>query len=199
MIILGLTGSIAMGKSTAASMLQHMGVPVHDSDAAVHQIYKSDPEFHKQMYDYFLEAYMPFKKTIDRKKLAEIIYNDPYKKYLLEKLLHPKVRQSQQKFIKKCQRLKQDIAVLDIPLLYETEANKRCDAVVVVTAPYHTQKARVLARPGMTEEKFIKILNSQMPDSEKCALADFIVQSGLGRKRMFRELERVIQSFGKTA
>lgn len=190
MIILGLTGSIAMGKSTAAAMLQHMGVHVHDSDAAVHAIYKNDKEFYKQVALNFPNAVKH--RKIDRKKLAEIIYSDAEQKRLLEGLLHPKVRDSQQRFLKKCRRLNRKIAVLDIPLLYETGAEQRCDYVLVVTAPYPLQKMRVLARPNMTEEKFIKILNSQMSDNEKRARANFVVSSGLGRKRMYQELEKVL-------
>ncbi len=196
MIILGLTGSIAMGKSTASAMLQHMGVPVHDSDAAVHDIYKYDKAFYREIAVTYPDAIKH--RTIDRKRLGEIIYADPEKRQHLEELLHPKVRESQQVFLKKCRRLHQKIAVLDIPLLFETGAEKRCDHILVITAPYHTQKTRVLARPNMTEEKFIHILNSQTNDSEKRARADFIVSSGLGRKRMYQDLEKVLTALTTT-
>ncbi len=193
MIILGLTGSIAMGKSTAAAMLQQMKIPVHDSDAAVHHAYQHDREFLKELFDHFPEAYDRKTKRADRKKLAEIIYSDPWKKQLLEDLLHPRVWQSQKNFLRKCARMRQNIAVLDIPLLYETGADLKCDAVMVVTAPAHIQKARVLARPGMTEEKFYKILNSQMSDAEKQGRADYIIHSGLGMRRMREELQDVLR------
>lgn len=193
MIVLGLTGSIAMGKSTAAAMLQQMNIPVHDSDAAVHHAYLNDQTFLRQMYDHFPETYDRKTKGIDRKKLAEIIYSDPWKKQLLENLLHPRVWKSQKDFLRKCRRLKQDIVVFDIPLLFETGADVKCDLVMVVTAPYHTQKARVLARPGMTEAKFHKILNSQMSDAAKRGRADYIIHSGLGRKRMLQDIQAVLR------
>lgn len=193
MIILGLTGSIAMGKSTAAAMLQQMRVPVHDSDAAVHHAYHQDTSFHKQVFEHFPECYERKTKSIGRKKLAEIIYSDPWKKQLLENLLHPRVWQSQKNFLRKCARLKKEIAVLDIPLLFETNADLKCNAVMVVTAPYHIQKMRVMARPGMTEEKFHRILNSQMSDTEKRGRADWIIHSGLGRKKMFQDIQSVLR------
>ena len=193
MITLGLTGSIAMGKSTAAAMLQQMRIPVHDSDAAVHYAYNHDKNFQRQIYEHFPECYDRKTKSIDRKKLAEIIYSDAWQKQLLENLLHPRVWQSQKNFLRKCARLKQDIAVLDIPLLYETNADLKCDAVMVVTATYHIQKMRVMARPGMTEEKFHKILNSQMSDAEKRGRADWVIHSGLGRKKMFQDIQSVLR------
>ncbi len=194
MIVLGLTGSIAMGKSTASAMLQHMGIPVHDSDAAVHNIYNRDQDFLKQMRDYFPDTYERKTRSINRKKLGEIVFSNPDSKAILESLLHPRVVQSQQAFLKKCRNMHQKIAVLDIPLLYETGAEARCDAVMVVTAPAQIQRARALSRPHMSIDKFHAILNAQMSDSEKRSRADYIIQSGLGRKHMLRNLQHVIRA-----
>ncbi|WP_310200738.1 dephospho-CoA kinase [Ancylobacter sp. 3268] len=171
---LGLTGSIGMGKSTTAGLFRELGVPVHDADAAVHAIYADEGVLP-------VEAAFPGVTVggrIDRAKLGARVLHDAEAMKRLEAIVHPLVRQREQRFLKKARLDHAPLAVLDIPLLYETGAEKRVQAVVVVSAPQAVQRARVLARPGMTEEKFRAILDKQMPDSEKRRRADYIIDTG---------------------
>jgi dephospho-CoA kinase len=176
MIVLGLTGSIGMGKSTTAKMFSDFGVPVHDSDEAVHRLYrgKAVP---------LVEAAFPGTTaggTVDRAKLAERVLGDPAALKRLEALVHPLVRADATAFLKRHHAAGAQLAVVDIPLLFETGGQERVDQVVVVTAGPEVQRERVLARPGMTEEKFGKILAKQVPDEEKRRLADFVIDTGRG-------------------
>lgn len=176
MIVLGLTGSIGMGKSTTARMFEDFGVPVHDSDEAVHRLYrgKAAP---------LVEAAFPgttVDGVVDRAKLADRVLGDSAALKRLEALVHPLVRADATAFLKRHHVAGAPLAVVDIPLLYETGGEERVDQVVVVTAEPRIQRARVLARPGMTEEKFEKILAKQMPDAQKRRLADFVIDTGLG-------------------
>lgn len=176
MIVLGLTGSIGMGKSTTAKMFSDFGVPVHDSDEAVHRLYrgKAVP---------LVEAAFPGTTaggTVDRAKLAERVLGDPAALKRLETLVHPLVRADATAFLKRHHAAGAPLAVVDIPLLFETGGQERVDQVVVVTAGPEVQRERVLARPGMTEEKFEKILAKQVPDEEKRRLADFVIDTGRG-------------------
>lgn len=176
MIVLGLTGSIGMGKSTTAKMFSDFGVPVHDSDEAVHRLYrgKAAP---------LVEAAFPGTTaggTVDRAKLAERVLGDPAALKRLETLVHPLVRADATAFLKRHHAAGAPLAVVDIPLLFETGGQERVDQVVVVTAGPDVQRERVLARPGMTEEKFEKILAKQVPDAEKRRLADFVIDTGRG-------------------
>ncbi len=176
MIVLGLTGSIGMGKSTTGNMFSDFGVPVHDSDEAVHRLYrgKAVP---------LVEAAFPGTTaggTVDRAKLAERVLGDPAALKRLEALVHPLVRADATAFLKRHHAAGAQLAVVDIPLLFETGGQERVDQVVVVTAGPEVQRERVLARPGMTEEKFEKILAKQVPDEEKRRLADFVIDTGRG-------------------
>jgi dephospho-CoA kinase len=176
MIVLGLTGSIGMGKTTTAKMFSDFGVPVHDSDEAVHRLYrgKAVP---------LVEAAFPGTTaggTVDRAKLAERVLGDPAALKRLETLVHPLVRADATAFLKRHHAAGAQLAVVDIPLLFETGGQERVDQVVVVTAGPEVQRERVLARPGMTEEKFEKILAKQVPDEEKRRLADFVIDTGRG-------------------
>ena len=176
MIVLGLTGSIGMGKSTTAKMFSDFGVPVHDSDEAVHRLYrgKAVP---------LVEAAFPGTTaggTVDRAKLAERVLGDPAALKRLEALVHPLVRADATAFLKRHHAAGAQLAVVDIPLLFETGGQERVDQVVVGTAGPEVQRERVLARPGMTEEKFGKILAKQVPDEEKRRLADFVIDTGRG-------------------
>lgn len=211
MIVIGLTGSIGMGKSTASAMLEYLGVPVHDADTSVHELlhpgseawfalaaafpYYSYPQIYGRRH-----RWNPFKKTVrflNRKALGQIVFEKPHEREKLEQVLHPFVRKHQQQFIRHQRALGRDIVVLDIPLLFETGADKYLDYTVNVTAPQFVQAARVLARPGMDEKRFSSILNSQMPDGEKNARADFVVHSGLGRAQTMRELKAVLAKIRK--
>ncbi|WFP79233.1 dephospho-CoA kinase [Mesorhizobium sp. WSM4906] len=176
MIVLGLTGSIGMGKSTTAKMFAEAGVPVHDSDETVHRLYagKAAP---------LVEAAFPGTTkagVVDRARLAEKVLGDPAALKKLEAIIHPLVRADADAFLARHRAAGAPLAVLDIPLLFETGGRNRVDKVVVVTAPAEVQRSRVLERPGMSEEKFASILAKQVPDAEKRRQADFIVDTGHG-------------------
>lgn len=173
MIVLGLTGSIGMGKSTVEGFFAENGVPVYDADAAVHRLYTGDAVP-------LIEAAFPGTiegGTVDRARLAERVVGDAAALKRLEGIVHPLVRRDEEQFIAAAEAAGAAVAVIDIPLLLETGGDRRCDAVVVVSAPAETQRARVMSRPGMTEEKFSAILAKQMPDAEKRRRADFVVDT----------------------
>lgn len=194
MIVLGITGSIGMGKSTASRLLERLGVPVHDSDAAAHALLRPGAPAFEEVALTFPEAWDKKKHIIRRDILREIVFNDAHKREGLERILHPHIRRGQVDFLRKCKRMGAPIAALDIPLLFETGAQDRVDYALVVSAPFHHQRRRVLSRPGMEEGQFEKILSSQMPDSEKRARADFIVQTGMGIGYTFRQLKHILQT-----
>ena len=176
MIVLGLTGSIGMGKSTTARMFAEAGVPVHDSDEAVHRLYagKAAP---------LVEAAFPGTTdagVVDRTKLGERVLGDASALGRLESIIHPLVRADADAFLARNRADGAPLAVLDIPLLFETGGRNRVDKVVVVTAAAEVQRQRVLARPGMTEEKLASILAKQVPDADKRRQADFIIDTGQG-------------------
>lgn len=173
--VLGLTGSIGMGKSATAALFRKLAVPVHDADAAVHALYRgrAAPLIEKAFPGTVVDG------IVDRARLGAAVLDDPARMEELEAIVHPLVRAEAEAFFDKISPL-MPVAVLDIPLLFETGGEARCDAVVVVTAPVAIQRERVLSRPGMTEEKFNAILAKQMPDSEKRAKAHFLVDTGRG-------------------
>jgi dephospho-CoA kinase len=176
MFILGLTGSLGMGKSTTAAMFAEAGVPVHDADAAVHRLYEGEAVAS-------IEAAFPGTTEggkVDREKLGQRVLGDAAAMKKLERIVHPLVRQAEERFLADAERSGAPVAVLDIPLLFETGAQARCDAVAVVSAPAELQHARAFERPGMTEAKFQAILAKQTPDAEKRARADFVVDTGQG-------------------
>ncbi|TRC74878.1 dephospho-CoA kinase [Mesorhizobium sp. WSM4310] len=176
MIVLGLTGSIGMGKSTTAKMFAEAGVPVHDSDEAVHRLYSGAAAP-------LIEAAFPgtaVDGVVDRVKLGARVLGDAAALKRLEAIIHPLVRADADAFLARHRNAGESIAVLDIPLLFETGGRGRVDKVVVVTAPAEIQRQRVLARPGMTEEKLAAILAKQVPDEEKRRLADFVIDTGQG-------------------
>ncbi|ANN56076.1 dephospho-CoA kinase [Mesorhizobium loti NZP2037] len=176
MIVLGLTGSIGMGKSTTAKMFAEAGVPVHDSDEAVHRLYSGAAAP-------LVEAAFPgtaVDGVVDRAKLGARVLGDAAALKRLEAIIHPLVRADADAFLAMHRNADESIAVLDIPLLFETGGRGRVDKVVVVTAPAEIQRQRVLARPGMTEEKLAAILAKQVPDAEKRRLADFVIDTGQG-------------------
>jgi dephospho-CoA kinase len=173
MIILGLTGSIGMGKSTAAQMFADLGVPVNDADAVVHALYQGEAVAQ-------IEAVFPgatVAGVVDRKELSRQLSEDPALFKTLEAIVHPLVRKSERAFLARHRAEKSPLVLLDIPLLFETKAENRVDAVVVVTCDAATQRDRVMKRPGMTEEKFALILSRQVPDAEKRARADYIIDT----------------------
>jgi dephospho-CoA kinase len=176
MFILGLTGSIGMGKSTTAGLFAEAGVPVHDADAAVHRLYQGEAVAP-------IEAAFPGATAggkVDRDKLAARVLDDPAAIKRLEEIVHPLVRESERRFLAAAAAQSARVVVLDIPLLFETGGEARVDAVVVVSAPPAVQRARVLERPGMTPAKLAAILQKQMADSDKRARAHFVVDSSRG-------------------
>jgi len=193
MFILGLTGSLGMGKSTTARFFAEEGVPVHDADAVVHRLYEGEAVAP-------IEAAFPGTTAngkVDRVKLANRVLGDPAALLKLEAIVHPLVRREEERFLAQAERSGAKIAVLDIPLLFETGAEKRCDAVVVVSAPAEVQRERVMARTGMTAEKFASILAKQMPDAEKRARAEFIVDSGQGFDAARAQVREILAQVAK--
>lgn len=176
MIIIGLTGSIGMGKTTTADLFRQAGLPVFDADATVHALYQGPlvPD---------IEAAFPGTTTegrVDRARLAERLSGDGDAFRRLEAIVHPAVRRAEADFLARSRAAGAPAVVLDIPLLFETGRQGDVDKTVVVSAPAEVQRARVLSRPGMTEEKFEALLARQMPDAEKRARADFVIPSGDG-------------------
>jgi dephospho-CoA kinase len=188
MFILGLTGSLGMGKSTTATMFAEEGVPVHDADAVVHRLYEGEAMP-------LIEAAFPGTTAggkVDRDKLGQCVLGDEAAISKLEQIVHPLVRQAEERFLAEAERGGAKVAVLDIPLLFETGAEIRCDAVAVVSAPAEVQRARAFERPGMTEAKFQAILANQMPDADKRARADFVVDSGQGYERARAQVRDIL-------
>jgi dephospho-CoA kinase len=188
MFVLGLTGSIGMGKSTTARLFAEEGVPVHDADAAVHRLYEGEAAA-------LIEAAFPGTTqagVVDREKLGRHVVGDVVALRRLEAIVHPLVREAETAFLAQAQSRCADVAVLDIPLLFETGGDRRVDAVVVVSADHEVQRQRVLERPGMTLEKLEALLNKQMPDAEKRARADFVVDSGQGIEHARAQVRRIL-------
>jgi dephospho-CoA kinase len=175
-VVIGLTGSIGMGKSTTARFFAEAGVPVYDADLAVHRLYagKAAP---------MIEAEFPGvtnAEGVDRNALAKRVLDDAEALRRLEGIIHPLIRCDELKFLGEAEKAGAPVAVLDIPLLFETGADRRVDAVVVATAPAEIQRARAFERVGMTEEKFQALLAKQMPDADKRRRADFVVDTSQG-------------------
>ena len=176
MIIIGLTGSIGMGKTTTSGMFEALGIPVNSADDVVHQLYRGEAAP-------LIEAAFPGTApdgVVDRARLAEHLVAAPGDFARLEEIIHPLVRAREQEFLAEARSRGEAVVVLDIPLLFETGAVDRVDVVVVVSCAPEIQRERVMARPGMTEEKFAAILARQTPDSEKRARADYVIDTGNG-------------------
>lgn len=189
--IIGLTGSIAMGKSTTAKMLCSLGVPVFDADAAVHDLMKPGTVVSAQIQERFPEVVGS--KGIDRQKLGNIVFADPKSLSDLEHIIHPRTRAVRERFLHHMARQKKSVVALDIPLLFESKSEYLCDLSMVVSAPAFLQKQRVFARPGMTKAKFKGILARQMPDIQKRQRADIVVPSGLGKREALRVLVKFLR------
>ena len=190
MFVLGLTGSIGMGKSTAAALLRRLGLPVHDADAAVHRLLAAGGAAVSPVLAAFPDV-AASDGGIDRRALGRQVFRDGTALKRLEAILHPLVRAEALRFLARQQRLGAAVVILDIPLLYETGGEALCDAVIVVTAPAWLQAQRVLRRPGMTPETFAAIKAKQLPDAEKRRRADVLVQTGLGKGDTLRRLRRI--------
>ncbi|MGE3624318.1 MAG: dephospho-CoA kinase [Bdellovibrionales bacterium] len=195
MKIVGLTGGIGMGKSTAAAMLRRMGFPVHEADSVVHALLRKGGAGVKPVAKLFPGALR--KQAIDRKRLGLEVFAKPARLKRLEKILHPLVQAAEAEFLAGARRGGARAAILDIPLLFETGAEKRCDAVICVTAPKALQRARVMARPGMTAAKFRAIVKRQMPDTEKRRRADYRADTGSGLAATRRQLRHIMDAIVK--
>jgi dephospho-CoA kinase len=191
MIVLGLTGSIGMGKSTAAALLRRLGVPVHDADAAVHRLLGPGGRAVPRVAAAFPGVAGPAGN--DRRALGARVFGDAAALRRREAILHPMVHAAERRFLHAMERRRSPLVVLDIPLLFETGGERRCDAVIVVSAPPALQRARVMARPGMTAARYAAILDKQMPDREKRRRADFVVPTGQGRALTLRRLARIVR------
>ncbi len=193
MIKVGLTGSIGMGKSTVASMFKKLGYPVQNADDIVHMLYSD-------------QAVQPIQKLfpsaivnhqVDRKKLAQLVANDPVKFRQLEAIVHPLVRKEEQKFFIDAERSGANLAVIDIPLLFETNSEDRFDVILVVSADEKVQQDRVLSREGMTEVLFKTILSKQMPDKEKRKRSHFIIDTNVSIEKTFSQVETIAEEITK--
>jgi dephospho-CoA kinase len=193
MMILGLTGSIGMGKSTATRAFARLGAAVWDADAEIHRLTGPGGSAVAAVIDAFPEARgeAAGAPMVDRQALGRLVFGDPSALKRLEVILHPRVRSAERRFLAAAEGRRCRLAVLDIPLLFETGGEARCDATAVVSAPGFVQRARVLARPGMTEEKFAGILARQMPDWEKRRHAEFVIHTGLDRRESQRAARRI--------
>jgi dephospho-CoA kinase len=188
--VLGLTGSIGMGKSATAAMFRRLGVPVHDADAAVHALYAGSAAP-------VIEAAFPGVVTngvVDRPALSKIVLAAPERLRALEAIVHPLVRAERDRFLAKAVAGRAMVALLDIPLLFETAGDRACDAVLVVTASPEVQRARVLARPGLTPEMLDAIRSKQMPDEQKRARAHFLVDTGRGFPAAERQVRDILRA-----
>ena len=189
-IIIGLTGSIGMGKSTVAAMFRKLGVPVFDADAEVRRVQGPGGRALAAIEELFPGT--THENGLHRDKLGAAVFGDHAKLRALERILHPLVAEAQSEFLA-AHRLKPAI-VLDVPLLFEKGGWRNCHLTVVVSAPYRVQRARVLARPGMTREKFAGILKGQMPDREKRRRADVVIETGRGRRQTWLAVKQLVDS-----
>ena len=191
MFILGLTGSIGMGKTSAAAVFRRQKISVFDADGVVSQLLEKNGEAVEMVGEAFKGVVIDCQ--VNRNKLGEFVFRDAAALSTLEAIIHPLVRNKQLKFLRSVANRRQSLAVLDIPLLFETGGEKNCDAVAVVTAPKFLQKIRVMGRGDMTEIKFRGIIKRQMLDQEKRERADFIIPSGLGKRMSFQSIQKIIR------
>ncbi len=190
-VILGLTGSIGMGKSETARMFRRERIPVFDADATVHQLMAKGGAAVAHVAAVFPTAVKD--GAVDRKTLGGLVFNNTTLLRKLEAIMHPLVRQQELAFLHTAALRRDPLVVLDIPLLYETRGEHRCDYVAVVTAPAFVQKSRVLRRPGMTEDRLKAVLRQQVPDREKRRRADFVIETGLGKRHALMAVRAIIR------
>ena len=194
MLIVGLTGSIATGKSAAAAMLRRLNFQVHDSDKAAHQLMGPGGRAVDDIIFLFGSEVANMDTGVNRIRLGNIVFADPAKRVLLEQLLHPLIREEKQKFIQHNRIQRRKAVFLEVPLLFETAGDLDCDRVITVWCPTFLQKTRALRRRGMTEKKFSSVVNAQWPQSKKCQLSDLALPSSLGQAETFRRLKRWLRT-----
>lgn len=195
--VIGLTGSIGMGKSVAAGMLRRAGVPVFDADAEVHRLMAQGGRAVRA-----IEAAFPgvvVDGAVERPALGARVFGDAAALKRLERILHPMVGAGERGFLARAARNRRRIVARDVPLLFETGGDKRCDLTLVVSAPAHIQRWRVLARPGVTAERLAQILAKQMPDAEKRRRADIVIPSGLGKRETWRHIRQALRYANRRA
>lgn len=195
MIIIGLTGSIAMGKSVTAKIFSSIGVPVFDADHCVHELIGLNGKLVPVIAKEFPETLEKIKssKYINRIKLGNIVFKNNYMKLKLENIIHPQVGKERKKWTERAVRQRYKIICYDIPLLFETKGEKACDEIVVVSAPALIQKQRALKRKNMDLKKFNNILRAQMPDADKRKRSDFIVNSGNGHRFSRNQVKNIVK------
>lgn len=195
MKVIGLTGSIGMGKTTAASLFRRRGIPVYDADRAVHRLSEKGgaavPAIDRAFPGVVVDG------AVDRKKLGAIVFKDAEALKRLEAILHPLVAEQRRLFLRRQRARRRELVVLDIPLLFETGGEALADHIVVVSAPAFLQTARVMKRPGMTREKLAGILAHQMPDGEKRRRADSVIETGMGKRAALRQIDRLLGELRK--
>jgi dephospho-CoA kinase len=191
MRVIGLTGSIGMGKTTIALMLRRLGIPVDAADMAVHRLLSPRGAAFAEVAAAFPEALRDGR--IDRLRLGALVFADEARLKHLETILHPLVARERARFLARCRRQRRPLAILDIPLLFETGRERDMDAVITVSAPAFLQRLRVLGRPGMNEEKFHAILSRQMPDAFKRRRSDAVIFTGRGKAATIRQLQAVLK------
>ena len=194
MLIVGLTGSIATGKSTVATMLRRLNFQVHDSDRAVHQLMGPGGRAVDDIISLFGSEVVNLVSGVNRIRLGNIVFADPAKRVLLEQILHPLIREQKQRFIQQNRVQRRKVVFLDVPLLFETGGDRDCDRVITLWCPAFLQSARALRRWGMTEEKLSAVMNAQWPQSKKCHLSDLALPSSLGQAETFRRLKRWLKT-----
>ena len=197
MIVLGLTGSIGMGKTTAAAAFRQVGAPVFDADAAVHRLLARGGSAVAEVEVAFPDVVRG--GAVDREALGRRVFGDAGALEKLEGIVHPKVRASRTRFIRLAASRGERLVVLDIPLLFETGGEAECDFICVVSAPRFVQAGRVLGRPGMTPEKLAGVLARQMPDAEKRRRADFVVPTGNGKRYSLRRIGSLVTMLRRCA
>lgn len=191
MIVIGLTGSIGMGKSTLARMCRYQKIPVFDADKEVHRLFQKNSRLIEEIGSLFPEAVQDGK--VDRRKLGKIVFASPEKRHILESIVHPLIAEGRRRFLIKCRNIGQKLVVLDIPLLFEVGLENECDFILCADAPDSLQKQRVMRRKGMTEEVFNQIKQIQVPNIEKRQRADFLVQTGAGYRYTWESLAHLFK------
>ena len=196
-LVVGLTGSIGMGKSETARLFARLGIPVHDADAAVHRLYERSGAAVTAVAEAFPDCVADGR--VDRSSLAALLRTDRSAFSRLEAIVHPLVASDQRSFIEQAAAAGAEMVVLDVPLLFETGSEGDMDAVVVVSAPHEVQRARVLARPGMSEESLDHMLSRQMPDVDKRARAHFVVETDQGIDHAFEQVKSIVAALTERA
>ena len=194
MLVVGLTGSIATGKSTVAAMLCQLNFKIHDSDKVAHQLMGPGGRAVEDIVSLFGAEVGNMTSGINRSRLGNLVFPNPAKRDLLEQILHPLIHERKQQFIQHNRRQRKKVVFLDVPLLFETGGDRDCDRVITAWCPPFLQTLRALRRQGMTQEKLSFIVKAQWPQSEKCRLSDLVLPSSLGQAETFRRLKKWLRS-----